>query len=246
MEKLLNKFGLRHVAGALMWVLREVLHLDERLMLCQPDSCRGEWLLREIMEGGNFGRAFESRKFSLAKRLFAGRLRNLKLMRFDFWEVLWQQMDLGRWLGPSGTGKSTHARLWLQHIGDTALVNDDNPIVRIGTEGSAVVYGSPWSCKTPCYRNVCCQLGGIVVLCQAPYNKIRRMKGIEAYVDLMASISGKRWDERIADGLHQTENTLVSTVPVWHLECLPDEEAARLWFRLRPVRRYLLAIYKRL
>ena len=97
-EKLLNKFGLRHIAGALMWVLREVLHLDERQMLCQPDSCRGEWLLREIMEGGNFGRAFESRKFSLAKRLFAGRLRNLKLMRFDFWEVLWQQMDLGRWL----------------------------------------------------------------------------------------------------------------------------------------------------
>jgi hypothetical protein len=131
-------------------------------------------------------------------------------------------------LGPSGTGKSTHARLWLQHIEGTELVNDDNPVVRIADDGAAVVYGSPWSGKTPCYRNVSCPLGGIVMLSQAPYNKIRRLGGIEAYVALMESISGKRWDKRIADGLHATENTLASTVPVWHLACLPDQAAAEL------------------
>jgi hypothetical protein len=126
-------------------------------------------------------------------------------------------------LGPSGTGKSTHASLWLRYIAGTALVNDDNPVVRDG-----VVYGSPWSGKTPCYRNVHYPLGGIVVLSQAPYNRIQRLSGLHAYAALVASISGKRWDARIADGLHQTENALASTVPVWHLECLPDEEAARV------------------
>ena len=126
-------------------------------------------------------------------------------------------------LGPSGTGKSTHASLWLRYIEGTALVNDDNPVVRDG-----VVYGSPWSGKTPCYRNVHYPLGGIVVLSQAPYNRIQRLSGLHAYAALVASISGKRWDARIADGLHQTENALASTVPVWHLECLPDEEAARV------------------
>ena len=126
-------------------------------------------------------------------------------------------------LGKSGTGKSTHARLWLNHIEGTELVNDDNPVVRDG-----VVYGSPWSGKTPCYRNVSYPLGGIVMLSQAPYNKIRRLGGIEAYAALVASISGQRWDRRIADGLHQTENALVTHVPVWHLECLPDEAAARV------------------
>jgi hypothetical protein len=131
-------------------------------------------------------------------------------------------------LGPSGTGKSTHARLWLQHIEGTELVNDDNPVVRIADDGTVVVYGSPWSGKTPCYRNVSCPLGGIVMLSQAPYNKIRRLGGIEAYVALMESISGKRWDKRIADGLHATENTLASTVAVWHLACLPDQAAAEL------------------
>jgi hypothetical protein len=111
----------------------------------------------------------------------------------------------------------------VKHIDGAELVNDDNPVVRDG-----VVYGSPWSGKTPCYRNVSFPLGGIVLLSQAPHNKIRRLGGIEAYTALVASISGQRWVSRIADGLHQTENTLATTVPVWHLECLPDEAAARL------------------
>ena len=126
-------------------------------------------------------------------------------------------------LGPSGTGKSTHAQLWIKHIGGTELVNDDNPVVRDG-----VVYGSPWSGKTPCYRNVSYPIGGIVRLSQAPDNKIRRLSGIEAYVDLAESVGGKFWDSRIAEGLHQAENKLASTVPMWHLECLPNEAAARL------------------
>ena len=130
-------------------------------------------------------------------------------------------------LGPSGTGKSTHARLWLKHIEGTALVNDDNPVVTVVEDG-AVVYGSPWSGKTPCYRNVSYPLGGIVVLSQAPYNKIVRLGGLQAYAALMSSISGKRWDERIADGLYRSENTLAMNVPIWHLECLPDEAAAQI------------------
>ena len=131
-------------------------------------------------------------------------------------------------LGPSGTGKSTHASLWQRYIAGTQLVNDDNPVVRIGEDGSATVYGSPWSGKTPCYRNVHYPLGAIVLLSQAPYNKIQRLGGIHAYAALVESISGKRWDARIADGLHRTENALASTVAMWHLECLPDEAAAIL------------------
>lgn len=131
-------------------------------------------------------------------------------------------------LGRSGTGKSTHARLWLKHVPGSELVNDDNPVVRIGADGTARVYGSPWSGKTPCYKNMDLPVGGFVQLAQAPYNKIQRLKGIGAYAVLVPSISGKRWDRAIADGLHETENALASGVPVWMLECLPDEEAARL------------------
>ena len=131
-------------------------------------------------------------------------------------------------LGPSGTGKSTHARLWLKHIGGTELVNDDNPVVRDGT-----VYGSPWGgLKTPCHRNVSFPIGGIVRLSQAPENKIHRLSGIEAYLNMYCSDIVSFWShpiaEDIAEGLHQTMNKLVSTVPMWQLDCLPDEAAARL------------------
>ena len=130
-------------------------------------------------------------------------------------------------LGQSGTGKSTHSSLWLKYIEGTELVNDDNPVVRI-IDGVARVYGSPWSGKTPCYRNVSYPVGGIVKLDQAPYNEMKRLKGVRAYAAVLPSISGKRWDKQLAEGLHETENLLAQLVPIWHLDCLPDEAAARL------------------
>lgn len=130
-------------------------------------------------------------------------------------------------LGKSGTGKSTHSSLWLKHIKGTELVNDDNPVVRLMPDGFRV-FGSPWSGKTPCYRNVSFPIGGIVQLSQAPYNKIRRLRPLSAYAALVPSISGKRWDKAVADGLHETESLLASQTAVWHLECLPDEEAAKV------------------
>jgi hypothetical protein len=90
-----------------------------------------------------------------------------------------------------------------------------------------MVFGSPWGWLTPCYRNVSYPIGGIVLLSQAPYNKIRRLGGIEPYMRLTKSIIGGELS-RIAEGLHQTTNALASTIPMWHLECLPDEAAARL------------------
>ena len=89
----LSGFGLRYTASALMWVLHEVLHLDEDLMLCQPDSYRGEWMLREIMAGGNFGHHAGREKHGTLRRVMEGRLRHLKLMRFDFWEEFWVEVN---------------------------------------------------------------------------------------------------------------------------------------------------------
>ena len=139
--------------------------------------------------------------------------------------VVWQRKAY-MFLGKSGTGKSTHSRLWLQYIKGTALLNDDNPVVRI-IDGQAIVFGSPWSGKTPCYINRHFPLGGIVRLRQAPHNAIRPLRGIEAYAALIPSISGKRWDKQVAEGLHETENLLAGQ-RVWHLDCLPDEAAAQL------------------
>ena len=130
-------------------------------------------------------------------------------------------------LGKSGTGKSTHSSLWLKYIPGSDLMNDDNPIIRI-VDGVARVYGSPWSGKTPCYRNTDAPIGAIVKLNQYKENRIHRCSALEAYSIIFPSCSGLRSIERIADGLHETIEKLALEVPCFVLDCLPDEGAAQL------------------
>lgn len=128
-------------------------------------------------------------------------------------------------LGKSGTGKSTHSSLWLKHIEGTELLNDDNPVLRI-IDGEVRVYGSPWSGKTPCYKNKDLPLGGIVRLSQAPHNKIQKLIPLLAYTALMPSCSCMRWDSAATEALHNSVEKVITRVNCWHLECLPDEDAA--------------------
>ena len=88
----LGSFGLKRIAGALMWVLREKLHLEEGLLICEPDAWRGEWLLREVMDGGNFGRYADWQQAGLLRWILSKNARYLKLMRFDFQEVAWLEI----------------------------------------------------------------------------------------------------------------------------------------------------------
>lgn len=131
-------------------------------------------------------------------------------------------------LGKSGTGKSTHSRMWLSAIEGSELMNDDHPIVRVDDSGNVTAYGSPWSGKTPCYRNVSAPVGGIVRIIRAPKNSIVRLSPLESYASLMTSCSGMTWEKSLADGKDKTLQKVVSTVPCWNLNCLPDEDAARV------------------
>lgn len=128
-------------------------------------------------------------------------------------------------LGRSGTGKSTHSRLWLGNIEDTELLNDDNPVIRV-IDGEAIVFGTPWSGKTHCYKNQSVPLKAVVRLSQAPYNKITRNIPLQAYASLMPACSCMRWDRTSTDALHKTVEKVISKVACWHLECLPDADAA--------------------
>ena len=130
-------------------------------------------------------------------------------------------------LGKSGTGKSTHARQWLELFHDAELLNDDNPIVRV-IENEVLVFGSPWSGKTPCYKNASTSLRGIVRLSQAPLNRASKSAPLQAYASLMPSCSCLRWDPEATRILHETVETVISKVGVWSLECLPDKDAARV------------------
>ena len=132
-------------------------------------------------------------------------------------------------LGESGTGKSTHARLWLNHIPDTELLNDDSPFLRVESDGGIRVYGSPWSGKTPCYKNLHTPVAAFVRLSQAPCNSIRRLTGIEALAALLPSCPlAFAYDKQLSESIYSILSRVLQQTPVYHLECLPDDAAARL------------------
>ena len=131
-------------------------------------------------------------------------------------------------LGESGTGKSTHTRLWREHIPGAVLLNDDSPMIRV-EDGKVWAYGSPWSGKTPCYKQERYELAGCVRLSQAPYNKIKKLSVLQAYGAIHPSCPPEfAYDSVLYDGVSGFIGKLLSQVPFYHLACLPDAEAARL------------------
>ena len=129
--------------------------------------------------------------------------------------------------GVSGTGKSTHSRLWHEFVPESDLMNDDNPIIRF--EGNACrVYGSPWSGKTLCYRNVVAPVGALVRLQQSPDNRIQRLEPLQAYASVIAAVSTIRWNHKIMSLLVPTIERVAMTIPCFQLKCRPDEEAVRV------------------
>ena len=126
---------------------------------------------------------------------------------------------------PSGTGKSTQVSNWLRYIPDCDLMNDDNPVIRV-IDGKPYVYGSPWSGKTPCYRNVKAPLGGLTRIDQAKKNEVEKLNPIEAFTSTIPSCTTMRWDHEIFNNVCSTVTKLVETTGIYILHCLPDRDSA--------------------
>lgn len=132
-------------------------------------------------------------------------------------------------LGKSGTGKSTHARQWLQAFPDCRLLNDDNPALRI-EDGKVMVYGTPWSGKTSCYKNEGYPVAGIAKLRQAKTNSFSPLEGPEIFAALLPSCSAIRQDAGLLEALYCTLIQIAEQVTVGCMECLPNIDAARVCY----------------
>lgn len=131
-------------------------------------------------------------------------------------------------LGESGTGKSTHTALWRKVVEGSFLLNDDSPVLRV-ENGVVYAYGSPWSGKTPCYRQERHRLAACVRLSQAPYNRIAKLSVLQSYGAIHPSCPPEfAYDNSLYDCVGVFIDKLLRTVPFYHLACLPDNEAAQL------------------
>ena len=90
----LESLGLLHIAGALMWVMKEVLLMDEGWMIAKPDEKRGRMLLDMIMAGDNSGYLSAKRQQGVPFfRSLKYHMRRYGLLRFDARETIWGELN---------------------------------------------------------------------------------------------------------------------------------------------------------
>ena len=131
-------------------------------------------------------------------------------------------------LGKSGTGKSTHSKLWQKYVPGCALLNDDEPIIRIMNDGTIKVFGAPWSGSTPCYRNASADVSAFVHLHQSDENRLTKLNGMESFTSLLQSTAIMRSDSNNRTMIISMINDILEKVSVYRLDNRPDREAVSL------------------
>ena len=135
---------------------------------------------------------------------------------------------------PSGTGKSTHIRLWRQYLGDAVrVINGDKPFVHIPEcrEELPVVYGTPWAGKEGWQRNDSAPLAGIVLLSRSEpgASSIRPASAASNLDKIMRQIYFPS-DAGTAVLTLDLLDAMFARVPVYELACDMSEDAVRTSF----------------
>ena len=98
--------------------------------------------------------------------------------------------------------------------------------MRIDEKGEIFIYGTPWSGKTPCYKNKVAKLRAAIMLKQAPHNKYTTLQGVQAYMAILSSCSQMKWNRKYYNAMSDTIEKLCNSMEIGFLECLPDNMAA--------------------
>lgn len=214
--------------GGYQYIIRDIFDRDCCLLIANKHftdcvcALNGDWTMR----------SFGLNDALMLIYAFAGSF--CKTMLIHASTIMLKSADGQEWgfpfIAKSGTGKSTHSSLWMQHIEGAQLMNDDNPIVRIADDRTVYIYGSPWSGKTPCYRNIKARLGAITRIDRAPHNSIEKLAPVQAFASLLPACSSMKWDEHIYSNLCDALTMIIETTPIYTLHCLPDKEAAELCY----------------
>ncbi len=125
----------------------------------------------------------------------------------------------------SGTGKSTHTRLWRELFGVRAvMVNDDKPLLRV-TEHGATAYGTPWNGKHRLSTNIAVPLKAVCILERDETNHIAPVTAREAWPMLMQQSIRPADPVRLKQVMCLIDG-LSANVKLYRLGCNMDPSAA--------------------
>ena len=129
---------------------------------------------------------------------------------------------------PSGTGKSTHIKLWRELYGDkVTIINEDRPAIRY-INNIPMICGTPWSGTSDNFTNSIVPLSNIIMLEQATANSIERLDPLRALQLLMPRCFLPYFDSELMQKGINTLERLIKDIPVYLLKCMPNYEAVEL------------------
>ena len=129
--------------------------------------------------------------------------------------------------GPSGMGKSTHARLWEDLFPNARIFNDDKPALR-QKDGVWYAYGTPWCGKNGININISAPIAGICFLKRGETNEIRRLSKIEAASAVFSQTLNCFASSNGLDVLVKIIDRLIDSLPIYELRCKAEPDAALL------------------
>lgn len=132
---------------------------------------------------------------------------------------------------PSGTGKSTHTKLWLEQFCDKAyILNDDKPAIRI-LEDSIYAYGTPWCGSSDINTNSKAKLQGICFIKRDDNNWIKPLDSKTSTFRLLhASLINLERDDMIKE--MDIIDKIINRIPIYEMGCTPTIEAAKMAYEV--------------
>lgn len=127
---------------------------------------------------------------------------------------------------PSGTGKTTQAKLWKKYEGAEILSNDRTLLKE--QDGIIFTDSYPVDGDEPIERSVRSPLGAIVILRQSDENTIFRLSNFKAIKYLMEETIADAWNMKQLNEIKMLWLDLLERISVYMLECRPDQEAVNL------------------
>lgn len=128
----------------------------------------------------------------------------------------------------SGTGKTTHCRLWLSQIPGTYVLNGDKPLLRFEKD-RVLACGTPWQGKEQYGRNEMLPLEAVCLLTRDSANHIEPLPFHDAFPTLLAQINRSAEPEALLRTLRLTER-LGKLTRLYRLGCNMEPEAALVSF----------------
>jgi len=130
---------------------------------------------------------------------------------------------------PSGTGKSTQAKLWSRYM-NASILNDDSPAVRV-IDDQGIVFGTPWGGSEKIGHNSFAPISALIIIEQSDKNVIRKLRSVEVVPMLLPRCFLPYHDEVLMEKACLNLERIIQATPCYHLQCAPDKESIEITSR---------------